>query len=95
MGRHHEPLPVVPEWVTYPAAGVTQTSPVTATCACRKVRAFCASMNNNRANFARRLSGKCFDHGGKVGPLATGINDGRQEGFGGGADAHTNPSLFG
>ena len=52
-------------------------------------------MNSNRTNVDWRASGKCFDHGGKVGPPATGIHDGRQEGFGSGADAHANPSLFG
>jgi hypothetical protein len=40
-------------------------------------------------------SGKCFDHGCKVRPLAASINDGGQEGIGCGPDAHANSGLFG
>ena len=39
--------------------------------------------------------GQCFDHGGEVWPLRASINNGRQEGFGCGSDAHTNSGFFG
>jgi hypothetical protein len=40
-------------------------------------------------------SAERLDHGGKIGPLPTSVNDRGQECFGGGADAHFDPSLCG